>query len=713
MRSVLETLARRADCYPDDIAVTDGVDTLTYRALWREVEALTAKLAVLYAGPGAVALCLDNSPAWVVMDLALTRLGRPTVPIPPFFTEAQRRYSLVKTGAKTLITDRPVSGFACTGKLAVLGRELLLHDEKRPLIALPPQTAKITFTSGSTGQPKGVCLSQAGLERVATSLVDVIGIDYAGTHCAVLPLAVLLENVAGLYPTLLAGGRYHVPALADLGMGNPFAPDFATLVGALADCGATSTIMVPEILRGAMAALSMSGRSLPAMKLVAVGGAKVSPGLLAEADALRLPVFEGYGLSEMGSVVSLNTPRDNRSGSIGRPLPHVALTLAPDGEILIANPLFLGYVGEPPPPEVLATGDVGRFDEGYLSIEGRKSNLLITAFGRNVAPEWPESELLAQPQVGQALVFGEAAPALGALIVPASASVPDVEIAAAVDRANSGLPDYAKINHWSKVPPFTPAKDQLTGNGRLRRKNIHDDHRALMTHTLRQHGQYRGFFEELVTATEAERRHLQATPQIIDGLAGRISRETYLHYLTEAFHHVRHTVSLMKVADQRMPADRRWLRDALEQYIADETGHEEWILDDIHNAGGDPNAVRNGKPRLATELMVAYAYDYVGRVNPVGFFGMVFVLEGTSSQLASRGARALMETLQLPETCFRYLLSHGAVDIDHMQFFQGLMNAITDAGDRTAIIHMAKTMFILFADVFRSIPHVREDAHAV
>ena len=109
--------------------------------------------------------------------------------------------------------------------------------------------------------------------------------------------------------------------------------------------------------------------------------------------------------------------------------------------------------------------------------------------------------------------------------------------------------------------------------------------------------------------------------------------------------------------------------------------------------------------------MVAYAYDFVGRANPAGFFGMVFVLEGTSTELASLGAEALMRALNLPRDCFRYLLSHGAVDLDHIQFLQAVVDRIEDAADQAAVIHMAKTMFVLFAEVFRSIPHVSEEAH--
>jgi long-chain acyl-CoA synthetase len=713
VRSVLQAIASRALHRSSETAITDGMDSLSNADLWRAVVELSAKLARLCPESGPVAFSLENSPRWVVLDLALTKLARPSVPLPLFFNDAQRHHALAQAGVVTLITDRPPLGEAHFASVPVLGRDLYLASHPCEPVALPPGTAKITFTSGTTGQPKGVCLSQAGMERVAHSLVNAIGADYAGIHCAVLPLPILLENIAGLYPTLLAGGRYHVQPPASLGLARAFAPDFGLLARALADSGATSTILVPELLRGLIAALAETETTLPAMELIAVGGSKVARELLDQAQALRLPVFQGYGLSECASVVALNTPADHRPGSVGRPLPHVRLEIASDGEVIAHDPAYLGYVGARAPAPLLATGDLGYLDhDGHLHIDGRKSNVLVTAFGRNVAPEWIESELLAQPVVGQVLVFGDARPTLGALIVPAAVDVTDTALGLAVDRVNQSLPDYAQVKHWSKAFPFTPSNGQLTGNGRLVRSAIYEAYGPLMARCLKHTGRHVSLFERLVTETTVERTEFQATPQIRDGLVGRISRQTYLDYLVEAFHHVKHTVPLMRLTRQCLTPEQHWLRAALDEYIAEETGHEEWILDDIAEAGGDVAAVRCSAPGPATAAMVDYAYDFVRRVNPVGFLGMVFVLEGTSTQLATVGAEALMKTLDLPRSCFRYLLSHGALDLDHIQFLQNLVNRIEDEADQAAVIQMAKTMFVLFANVFRSIPHIPDETHA-
>jgi pyrroloquinoline quinone (PQQ) biosynthesis protein C len=220
------------------------------------------------------------------------------------------------------------------------------------------------------------------------------------------------------------------------------------------------------------------------------------------------------------------------------------------------------------------------------------------------------------------------------------------------------------------------------------------------------------FYEKLRQETLPEAKRLLTIPQLIDGLGGRISRETYVAYLTEAYHHVKHTASLMAAAKAKLDGAHEDFKHALDEYIVEETGHELWILDDIRACGADADAARDAAPRLATEVMVAFAYDYINRINPMGFFGMVYVLESTSVMLASAGASAVQKSLGLPPAAFRYLTSHGALDQEHMTFFENLMAKVTLEADRNAILHVAKCMFVLFGDVFRSIPHQTEAANA-
>jgi len=153
----------------------------------------------------------------------------------------------------------------------------------------------------------------------------------------------------------------------------------------------------------------------------------------------------------------------------------------------------------------------------------------------------------------------------------------------------------------------------------------------------------------------------------------------------------------------RLSESCEWLRSAVAHYIEEEIGHQEWILNDITAAGGDAEAVRHGRPAMATELMVSYAYDTIARGNPIGFFGMVYVLEGTSVQLASQVAAVLQEKLQLPAKAFSYLTSHGALDLKHIDFFKSLVNRISAAADRDSLLHGARMFFRLYGNVLRSI----------
>jgi heme oxygenase len=210
------------------------------------------------------------------------------------------------------------------------------------------------------------------------------------------------------------------------------------------------------------------------------------------------------------------------------------------------------------------------------------------------------------------------------------------------------------------------------------------------------------FYEDLVAATRAERAALLDVAQLRDGLAGRITCEGYVDYLTQAYHHVRHTVPLLRMARDLLE-HKPLLAAALDEYIEEENGHERWVLADIRAAGADPQLAASSAPRPATAAMVRHVYERVGNVNPVCVFGMVFVLEGTSVALATQGAAAIQASLGLPDSAFTYLTSHGELDQEHLRFFARLMNAIDDPADQRAIVAMAREMYGLFADLFRSL----------
>lgn len=220
------------------------------------------------------------------------------------------------------------------------------------------------------------------------------------------------------------------------------------------------------------------------------------------------------------------------------------------------------------------------------------------------------------------------------------------------------------------------------------------------------------FFDQLQAATASERETLFSVPVIQDALAGQVSLDSYIAFLTQAYYHVRHTVPLLMASGARLPARLEWLRQAVCEYIEEEYGHEQWILNDIAACGGDRDAVRDGQPSQAIELMVSFLYDTIARGNPVGLFGMVNVLEGTSIALASQAAGTIQERLGLPKEAFSYLFSHGALDIGHMQTYRGLMDRLDNEQDQAAVIHASKVVYRLYTEMFRGLPRSNEVQHA-
>lgn len=673
MEQLAAALERHRIERPLEVALVEESRVVRYGELVDLV--MTQRRRLNEYGAGVVAIELDNGIDWLTWDLAAAFSGVVCVPIPSCFVASQRAHVYGAAGVDTVIRSDGIESIYT------------------PAVQLPSGTGKITFTSGTTGTPKGVCLPFDGLERVAGSVLDAVGVSGNARHFSAMPLAVLLENVAGTYAALMAGCRIDVPARAGVWM------DSAALLQGLADSRASTVILVPELLRGLLTAMETTGQSLPDLEFVAVGGSRVAVELVQRAWTFGLPVHEGYGLSECGSVVALNKRGEDRPGTVGTVLPHVDLHIE-NGEIVVSNPVFLGYLdGER--RGKLRTGDLGSRDkDGYLSVNGRRKNVLITSYGRNISPEWVEAGLLCRPEIRQVFVYGDGLPSPLALIVPQT-GIDDSDLEQAVAVANTALPGYARVAGWSRVPPFSREDGLLTDTGRLRRQRIIERYLKDPESAMNQ----LEFYDRLVESTDDVRRELYAVPQLVDGLNGRISRDTYVAYLTEAYHHVRHTVPFLMAMGARLPSDKPWLQEAVIEYIKEEAGHEQWILDDIKAAGGDPERARRTTPNLETQALVAYNYDYIQRRNPMGFLGMVFMLESTSMQIATRGAASIQSALDLPDEAFSYLYSHGELDQTHMEFFRNLVSRIEGAGDQQAIVEVARNTFRMFANVLRSIPH--------
>jgi long-subunit acyl-CoA synthetase (AMP-forming) len=479
MSRLVDALRRHASSNPEKVALHDEDGTLSYGELLAEIEVLADRLRA--DRPRAIAILADNGRAWALADLAAHAAGIPTIPLPLFFSPAQILHVLRTAGIDQVLTDQPARLLAAVQQPGLPAEPFCgeLQRVRLPDVAaaaLPAATRKVTFTSGTTGEPKGVCLDRETMETVAESLGFASAASCGDRHLCLLPLATLLENVGGLYTPLLTGATVCLPRLATVGLSGSSGLDVARLVGALGDWRASTAIMVPQMLQAVVAA-GQAGATLPrTLRYLAVGGAPVAARLLDNARALGLPVHEGYGLSECASVVAVSRPGASRSGSVGRPLPHVLLDFADDGEILVRGLPWHGYLGEDDhrqAPDFIATGDLGYLDaDGFLFLTGRKKNMFITSYGRNVAPEWVEGELVAHPGIAQAAIFGEARPFNCAVIVPQPGTPLDV-IEAALDTANHRLPDYARVRAWiAAAEPFTPGNGMSTPNGRLRRPAI-------------------------------------------------------------------------------------------------------------------------------------------------------------------------------------------------------------------------------------------------
>ena len=423
----------------------------------------------LPADTRVLATLLDNGPGFIVLDEAAAAAGIVHVPLPLFFTPAQVAHALQAVGADTLVAADGV--------------------QRLPFgpVSLPAGTAKVTFTSGTTGTPKGVCLGSAAMDTVADGLITAMAPLGIIRHLNVLPFAVLLENIAGLLAPRRHGVEVITLPLRDVGLSGSSSFDPSMLQAAVQRHGAQSLILLPQMLRAWVAWLAASGRRAPAsLKLVAVGGAAVGAPLIRAAQALGIPACEGYGLSEGASVQTLNLPGALRPGSVGRALPHARLRVGADGEIEVAGALFNGYLGDATAvPDWWPTGDLGRIDvDGYVWIDGRRKHVLITTYGRNVSPEWVETSLRQHPAVLQAVVLGDGEPALSAVLWPTRPGLAEADLQAAVDAANATLPDYARITRWTRGrAAFDASTGLATANGRPQRAAIHALHAADLTLT--------------------------------------------------------------------------------------------------------------------------------------------------------------------------------------------------------------------------------------
>ena len=459
--------------HDDDVALKCKDGSMTYRALLSAVENLASWITNHNAK--RVGIAFDNSFAWVIADLACQQANVCCVPVPLFFSASQQEHVLNESQCHFLLTN-------CGGELSEWSESPTVIDSEYDIVAHPLKhdsrvytpvgTNKITFTSGSTGSPKGVCLSTESQWKVAHSIERAVQPEIVN-HLCLLPLSTLLENIAGVYAPLYHGGTVYLATASERGFQGSKLVNPNALLSLIDRVQPTSVILVPDLLMVLVQACNQGWTPPSSLMFIAVGGAHVAPTLLAQAQAKGLPVFEGYGLSEAVSVSTLNTPTCNTMGSAGKTLGHNQLHIE-EGEIVVTGNHFLGYLNQPSSfyPNQVRTGDLGVFSDNTLTLNGRIKNIMVNSFGRNVSPEWIESLLLGTGLFRQALVYCEAKPYCVALLVPASNTISNTQIQSTVALINKQLPDYAQVVNFANIGLCTPENQLLTPTGKLKRDAI-------------------------------------------------------------------------------------------------------------------------------------------------------------------------------------------------------------------------------------------------
>jgi len=481
MKRLLSRIEGAAQRSPAAVAMNDDVTSLSYAQLQRGIDEVADTL-----NGARVGLFADNSCSWAIADLAVGRRGGVSVPLPLFFSNSQLSHVIRDAGLDTVLTDAPqrlsqILDSPPSDVLSIAGRPLAVFGIRhgRTRSALPAGTSKVTYTSGTTRAPRGVCLAADAVEQVTATLCNAVAAQSGDRSLALLPLSTLLENIGGLYAPLWVGGRAQVPRLAQCGLTGSSGLDPGRMMTALSGFAPTTVILVPQLLKAIVECAAAGVPPPGSLRFAAVGGAPCSRALIERARLLGVPVHEGYGLSEAASVVALNLPGADRPGSVGRPLPHARVEVDASGEIVVHGRGFLGYLGSTDIRGTYwATGDLGRIDEdGYLHITGRRKTAFASAYGRNLSPEWVESELIARPGVAQAALFGEGRAFNVAVIVPAPGAGTEA-LAAAVRSANEALPDYARVASWLAADtPFTATNGLASPTGAPRRQAIGERYR--------------------------------------------------------------------------------------------------------------------------------------------------------------------------------------------------------------------------------------------
>lgn len=398
----------------------------TWAEIDENVRRTAASLRTLGVKSGThVAQWAPNSYSWITTDLALLSLGAVHVPLHTSLSAEQALELLNRSESTILVVDRreeKIDQMAGRSEMLIATHEELLDGDAMNLEVRidPEQLATLLFTSGTTGEPRGVMLSHRNLACNAIATSEAVGSPVHETRLCFLPLSHIYARTCDLYSWIYRGTKL---ALAE---------SRETIVR---DC----QLVRPRVINGVPYFFQKVAQQLQdaepgtmqrllggELRRCFCGGAPVAPGVEKLFEEQGLPILSGYGLTETSPVISATSLEDYRAGTVGRVLPNLELKLADDGEILVRGPsVMLGYWRDERATTDaivegwLHTGDLGSWTaEGRLQIVGRRKELIVLSTGKKVAPEAVEQRLRSSPLVEHVCVVGEGQKYLGALIVP-------------------------------------------------------------------------------------------------------------------------------------------------------------------------------------------------------------------------------------------------------------------------------------------------------
>lgn len=462
---------------PDSMIIESGgkrLDANEIKAATLNMQELFEKLGVKQAG-----LYLDNSPEWLLVSLVTMASNITLVPLPIFFSEQQLNHILSSTDIDCLLGANPdfLIKFMPNGSLIKITDSLYLIHEQKHGTRLGSFSGILTFTSGSTSSPKGVLLPYSNVYKQIEAIYNHLQPDYDLNYLTITPLSILLENIIGLV-TLFHGSTVHVNSVHRfLDIAN-FSLKVEEINHYINENKINTLLLMPLFLKQWIDHLEQQGLSKPAsIQYIALGGAMTPINILEKAQKLGLPVYQGYGLSESCSVVSMNTKIHNKLGSVGKVLPHVTVRITDQQNILVKGNLFQSYLGEAPinPDEFYDTGDLGYLENDYLYITGRQKNIMVLQSGRNVSPEWIENEILRIPSVSNVVVIADSRPYVTIIIDPKEhfeVNAFDKEL----KNINKRLPGFAQIHK------FIIANEPFTRTNRLLNMKHRPDSRMVIEH---------------------------------------------------------------------------------------------------------------------------------------------------------------------------------------------------------------------------------------